>query len=71
MNAKRIATVIAQTVAETPDGAPSGVLYAGLMGIIDLATYQSIVDALKRAGLIDERAHCLYPTTKLLAAAAS
>ena len=67
---RRVANIIAGLVAETPTGAPSGILYSGLMGLLDLDEYQSIVGALEQAGLIETRCHVLYPTPKLAAAAA-
>jgi hypothetical protein len=33
---------------------PSGHLYASIMGSVDLATYQAIIDILKRADLVSE-----------------
>lgn len=42
------------------EGCPSGVLYAGLLGKISLDTYQTIIDAGKRAKVIRESGHVLY-----------
>lgn len=36
---------------------PSGELYARVMDKLDLATYNRIIDQLKKAGLIEEKAH--------------
>lgn len=38
---------------------PSGVLYAQVMGVMDLATYERIIETLKRVGLVHESAHVL------------
>jgi len=38
---------------------PSGELYAQVMQFMDLATYQRIVEVLKRAGLVVESNHML------------
>ena len=40
-------------------GVPSGHLYAQLMGTFTLAQYQSVVNVLKRAKLVDEKNHLL------------
>ena len=39
---------------------PSGVLYAQLMGVMDLATYNRIVQTLKDAGVVREQFHVLH-----------
>jgi len=36
---------------------PSGHLYAGLMGQMDLRTFESVIETLKKAGLVEERNH--------------
>jgi hypothetical protein len=38
---------------------PSGHLYAHVMGAMSLETYQGLIGILKRAGLIEEKAHLL------------
>lgn len=49
---KRIAAAIAETVQEAgPQGAPEGILYAAVMGMIDLGAFQAIVGVLVEAGL--------------------
>lgn len=38
----------------------SGELYARVMPYMSLGEYESIIGILKRAGIVDERAHVLY-----------
>lgn len=62
-----IGMVIATTVAETPEGAPAGLLYAGLMGHTDLSGFDAAVAALSQAGLVDRRGDVLRATPRLMA----
>ena len=43
---------------------PSGHLYAQVMGHMSLETYQGVIDALKRAGLVEEKNSELIWLTK-------
>ena len=51
---RQIATIIEETAREAgPLGAPSGLVYAALMGVgITLDTYQAILDAMVQAGRV-------------------
>ena len=40
-------------------GVPSGILYAQLMGSMNLQTYQSMISHMERAGMIEQRNHVL------------
>ena len=52
--------IILETVQESPDGAPSGVIYAALMSIgISLAQYEALVDVLVKSGRITRSGHVL------------
>ena len=56
------------TIHETPDGAPSGVIYQGLMTRfpqLSLNMYITLLIAFKRDGLVTEANNLLYPTKKL------
>lgn len=55
-----IAAIIAETIAEQPEGAPNGVIYAGMQGVISYAEYMEIIAALKSGGLVTERFHVLH-----------
>jgi hypothetical protein len=46
----KVATAIVETVAECPQGAPGGVLYAALMSRMSLQTFEQIM-----AGLVDAK----------------
>ena len=70
-NIKAIANAIAATIAETPDGAPAGILYAGVMAEIGLPTFDGILTLLDGAGLTRRSGDLLYPTEKLTDALAS
>jgi hypothetical protein len=52
----RILYAVADAIREL-GSVPSGVLYAQLMGKIDLQTYERIIDLLKGAGLVKESSH--------------
>lgn len=51
-----IAKAVADTIQEL-ERVPSGVLYAQLMGHMSLATYEKIIDILKRGKVIEEKHH--------------
>ena len=55
---------IITTIADMPEGAPSGHLYAGLMGQMDLSSYQLLIGVCKDAGLIAESNHLITLTDK-------
>lgn len=58
---ERLVSIIGETIREQgADGAPSGVIYAGLMGHCGYTEYNAIIAALKKAGHIKERNHVLY-----------
>lgn len=60
MTAMQIAGLIVETLAEVPEGGPSGHIYMALQHAgVDLDTYQTILGALKRAKLVEEKAHWL------------
>jgi hypothetical protein len=52
----RILYAVADAIREL-GSVPSGVLYAQLMGKMDLQTYELIIDRLKGAGLVKESSH--------------
>ena len=65
----KIATILLETIQEATtdgvfNGAPSGHCYAGLMSHINIDEYQFILNALKRAELIEEHNHLLTCTKK-------
>ena len=50
--------VLAEAIRELGE-VPSGHLYAGAMNHLTLENYQAVIDALKRAKLVEERNHLL------------
>ena len=54
---REIATIIEETAREAaPLGAPSGVVYAALMGVgVSLDTFQAILSAMESAGRVTVR----------------
>ena len=60
----QIVRIVADTIRDltaqsTLGGVPSGHLYAALMPTYTLMQYQSVIDLLKRAGLVEERNYLL------------
>jgi hypothetical protein len=55
---------IYETIKETPDGAPGGILYAALMGHMSLAQFEGIMSVLIKAGLVRKSGHCYFATAK-------
>jgi hypothetical protein len=49
---------VAEVIRELGE-VPSGHLYAQVMGVVDLATYNKIIELLKGAGLVSENAYLL------------
>jgi hypothetical protein len=58
-----IARVVAETVRECGE-APSGTLYAGLMGVTTLEEYEAVIAMLVRTGIIAKRGHLLIWNAK-------
>lgn len=52
--------IIESAEAAGPMGAPSGPIYAMLMGHVSLDVYQSIIGALVKAGRIEVRSDCIH-----------
>jgi hypothetical protein len=63
MAALKILQAVAETIREMGE-VPSGVLYAHLMGMVDLETYTALIGILKRAGVVQESGHVLRWTGK-------
>ena len=60
-NLKKIAVDITIAInAAGPMGAPSGIVYAALMGKLDLQTYQGLVDLMVDAKLIRKSGNLLF-----------
>jgi hypothetical protein len=56
-----VITAIVETIEETGDrGAPLGVMYAALMGMISYNSFMSVIDALVKAEVIRVSNHCAY-----------
>jgi hypothetical protein len=54
----QIMMAVAETIREAGE-VPSGVLYAGLIGRIDIHGYTKLIGILKNSGLVEEQAHLL------------
>jgi hypothetical protein len=57
-NAIQLLAVIAETIREL-GAVPSGHLYANVMSYMSLDIYNLIISTLKKAGLVEEKAHLL------------
>lgn len=61
----RAAAIVVKTILETIEetgeqGAPLGVMYAALMGIVSYDSFMSAIHGLVQAGLIRVSNHCAY-----------
>jgi hypothetical protein len=61
--ANKILCVILTTIAASPDGAPSGVMYAGLAGEVELADFNELLGICVSTGLVREASRHLYVAT--------
>lgn len=58
----RVIRAIVQTVNETPEGAPGGILYAVLMSQgCTLNQFETLMSALVMQGIIRKQGDCYYP----------
>lgn len=57
---------VAETIRELGE-VPSGELYARLMSVLDIATYERIIGTLKGAGVVAERGNLLKWTGPVIA----
>ena len=55
---------ILEIAAETPGGAPSGPMYAAMMGKLSLDDYQGLVQIAKECDLVTEEHHVVSITSK-------
>lgn len=56
--------IILQTVAESPDGAPLGVMYAAMVGHISLEDFGALMLLCADMGLVHSRNHVATLTAK-------
>jgi hypothetical protein len=61
-----VVQAIIETIEESKDGAPLGVMYAALMGMISYDTFMTAINALARAGVIRVSNNCAYPVKQRL-----
>ena len=72
MDLKKIINAVLNTIAETPEGAPGGILYAGLMTQgITFGQFQNIQAFAVGAGLVEIKGDLWIPTQKLIGAFAA
>lgn len=57
--ANQILTAILLAVAEMPEGAPEGPMYAALMGTASLEEFQGLVEIAASCGLVTRSGHVL------------
>jgi hypothetical protein len=58
----KVTAAILTTVADTPEGAPSGVVYAALMNHVSLDEYQNILSRLTGNGLVNQSNYLIRAT---------
>jgi hypothetical protein len=61
----RAAALVVQAIVETieemgEDGAPLGVMYAALMGLISYNSFMAVIDSLQKAKIIRVSNNCAY-----------
>jgi hypothetical protein len=61
LTAARIAEAVTEVVNETPEGAPSGLIYASLMNLIRLEEYETTMRLLVLAKRITRRGDLYFP----------
>lgn len=59
-----LANDIYEAIESSPNGLPSGHLYAALMGMMPLGLYQTLIDGLVGAGRITNNGHLLKAVTR-------
>jgi hypothetical protein len=57
----KTANVLLETVQECPQGAPAGVMYAAVMGIVTLDQFEVIMSALVEAGKVRKSNNQYFP----------
>ena len=66
---KELINAVLNTIAETPEGAPGGILYAGLMTKgLTYEGFQRLQAFVVSAGLVNINGDLWFPTDKLLTA---
>lgn len=61
---KRVCVALIETVKETPDGAPGGVLFLAMLAFFPFLTAESfeiIMSTCCKTGLIEKRGECYFP----------
>jgi hypothetical protein len=60
-----VVKAMVETIEETGEqGAPLGIMYAALMGMISYDSFMSVIDALVDAGVIRVSNHVAYAVSK-------
>lgn len=61
-----IKQALRETVEESgPTGAPSGIMYAAVMGVVDLVEYESIMAELVNEGVVRKSGHVYYKKERI------
>jgi hypothetical protein len=62
---KRIAAAIVDTIKETPEGAPGGILYAACMSFgMSYEAFETLMSALVEVGAVEKRGQLYFATGK-------
>lgn len=59
-----LAAVYDTVAAESPDGAPTGSMYAAMIPLVSLTTFNQVLGALVGSGLITISGHVAHTTDK-------
>jgi len=63
MDDKQVTALLAETIAELPDGVPAGHLYAAVCSHVSLTQFERVVDSLESSGAVKRsRRHVLRST---------
>lgn len=55
-----VVQAIVETIDECPEGAPLGIIYAALMGMITYDSFDNVITSLVQAGVIRVDNHVAY-----------
>ena len=56
-----VVQAIVETIEECPEGAPLGIIYAALMGMVSYNSFTNVISSLVQAGVITVRGNVAYP----------
>ena len=56
-----VVQAIVETIEECPEGAPLGIIYAALMGMVSYNSFSNVISSLVQAGVIRISNNVAYP----------